>query len=89
MTRDFREADRSQTLRRFSLMKFNIAQSIIIIYDAETEQFTDTTLKSIEQAVIDVLQNLNETINRFTKMRFIMTCQNELLTAFPTHTRSQ
>jgi hypothetical protein len=70
-------------------MGFNIAQCSAIIYDSGTEQFTGTTLEGIGQAVVGVLQHLDETANRFVKARSIQTCQNELLEAFQSATGSQ
>ena len=67
-------------------MGFNVAQCTAIIYDAGTEQFTGTTLEGIGQAVVGVLQHPDETANRFVKVRSILTCQNELLEAFQSHT---
>lgn len=76
-------------MKRFPLMGFNAAESIAIIYDSGTEEFTGTTLEGIGQAVVGVLQHPDETANRFVKVRSIQTCQNELLDAFQQETGKQ
>lgn len=70
-------------------MGFDIAHCSAIIYDSGTEKFTGTTLEGIGQAVLGVLQHLDETENKFMKVQSIQTCQNELLEAFQTATGRQ
>ncbi|KAF7596007.1 hypothetical protein BBP40_003786 [Aspergillus hancockii] len=73
-------------MRRFPMMGFDISNYSAIIYDSGVERFTGTTLEGIGQAVVGVLQHLEETANRFVKVRSIMTCQNDLLAAFKSAT---
>jgi hypothetical protein len=70
-------------------MGFDIAHQSAVIYDAGTEYFTGTTLEGIGQAVLGVLQNPEETRNRFVNVMSIKTCQNELLEAFQSATESR
>ncbi|KAI1129136.1 NmrA-like family protein [Nemania abortiva] len=69
-------------LPKFTRMGFNIAERRATIYDAGTEEFTGTTLEGIGQSVVGVFQHLDETANRFVKVRSIQTSQNEILAAF-------
>lgn len=64
------------------MMGFDIATHSAIIYDDGVESFTGTTLEGIAQSVVGVLQNPEETRNRFVKVRSIQTNQNALLEAF-------
>ncbi|KAF1830108.1 NAD(P)-binding protein [Decorospora gaudefroyi] len=76
-------------LRKFPIMGFDIACQSAIIYDSGAEYFTGTTLEGIGQAVVGVLQNPDETRNRFVKVMSIKTCQSELLEAFESVTESK
>jgi hypothetical protein len=70
-------------------MGFDVSERSAIIYDAGTEYFSGTTLQGIGQAVVGVLKHPDETANRFLKVRSINTCQNELLEAFQSTTKSE
>lgn len=87
--KDLSNAHSLQAMERFPLMGFDIAHCSAIIYDSGTEKFTGTTLEGIGQAVLGVLQHLDETENKFMKVQSIQTCQNELLEAFQTATGRQ
>lgn len=63
-------------------MGFDAVNHTAIIYDDGNEMFTGTTLDGIAQSVVSVLNNPDETANRFVKVRAIKTCQDELLQAF-------
>ncbi|KAI1804699.1 NAD(P)-binding protein [Daldinia bambusicola] len=69
-------------LNQFVLMGFDVRNRRAVIYDEGTGEFTGTTLEGIGQSVVGVLQNLDETANRFLKVRSIQTNQNQLLEAF-------
>lgn len=70
-------------------MGFDITDHSAIIYDSGTEDFTGTTLEGIGQSVVGVLQNLEETKDRFVKVRSIKTNQKALLEAFEAATEEK
>lgn len=70
-------------------MGFDATKNEAIIFDDGTEEFTGTTLEGIGQSVVGVLTHLDETANRFVKVRSIQTCQNALLAAFEKATGSE
>jgi hypothetical protein len=74
--------DKSQAMKKFPMMGFDVDGHQAIIYDLGTQRFTGTTLSGIGQAVVGTLRNPSATANRFLAVQSICTCQNELLSAF-------
>ncbi|KAJ6466322.1 NmrA-like domain-containing protein [Mycena sanguinolenta] len=70
------------TLKMFSpISGFDIPARRAKIYDSGNEPFTESTMPDIARAVAGVLENSEETANKYVLIRSVQTTQNEILAA--------
>jgi hypothetical protein len=69
-------------------MGFSVREHEARIFDTGNKRFTGTCMHHIGRSVAGILENPDQTANRHIKIRSIETCQNEILAAFESETKT-